>query len=152
MSRLVLSYKDFSREMSTMELLLAEPSAGGADFDTVIASAATVVAAIETVSVGMLAKQSLSINETTEVGDAAAGSKRELGLRIFWADTVAETVGHFTLPSPDPTGAWLQVGLDEVNPAETDIAALITALEANVLSPDGNAINVSRIVEVGRRS
>lgn len=150
MSRLVLSYRDFSREMSSFEMLFAEPSAGGADFDAVLADVAEVVAAIETISVGMLAKESLVINESSEVGDAGAGAKRELGLRVFWADTTAETFGHFTIPCPDPAGAWLVVGSDIVNPAETDIAALIAVLEADVYSPDGNLINVSKIVEVGR--
>jgi hypothetical protein len=61
-------------------------------------------------------------------------------------------VGHFTIPAPDPEGAWLQPGTDLVDASETDIAALIVALEANVLSPDGNAIDVSGIYEVGRRN
>lgn len=152
MGRMILTYRDFSREMSSVELLVAEPSAGGADFDAVVASVATVTAAIEALSIGMLAKESLVINESKEVGDAGAGAKRELGLRVFWSDTTEETIGHFTIPAPDPTGAWLQVGTDEVDYADADIAALITALEANVYSPDGNLINVRKIVEVGRRN
>jgi hypothetical protein len=152
MSRLTLTYRDYSREMSTVEMLLAEPSAGGADFDAVIAAAAAVTAAIDAISTGMLAREGLFINESKEVGDAAPGSKRELGLRVFWADTTAETVGHFTIPSPDPTGAWLQVGTDEVDVTDPLISALITAVEANVYSPDGNLVNVSKIVEVGRRN
>ena len=152
MSRLLLSYRDFSREMSSVEMLLAEPSAGGADFDAVIAGAAAVTAAIETISIGMLAKEGLVINESKEVGDAGAGAKRELGLRVFWADTTAETVGHFTIPAPNPTGAWLVLGTDEVDPTDTDIAALITAVELYVYSPQGNLVDVSKVVEVGRRN
>lgn len=152
MSRLTLTYRDFSRELSTVELLMAEPSAGGADFDAVIADVAEVVAAIAAVSVGVLAREGLFINEDKEIGDAAAGSKRELGLRVFWADTTAETRGHFTIPCPDPTGAWLVVGSDEVDVDDTDIDTLIDALETNVYSPDGNLIAVSKIVEVGRRN
>jgi len=152
MSRLTLTYKDFSREKSTVEMLLAEPAAGGANLDAVVASAAAVVAAIEDVSVCILAKESISFNETVEVGDAPAGAFRELGLRVFWSDTTAETMGHFTIPGPDPTGAWNQVGTDEVNYSDADIAALIVVLEANVLSPDGNPIEIGKIVTVGRRN
>lgn len=150
MSRFVLTFRDYSREMSTVEMLLPDISAGGADYDALVTAAAAVAAAVETVSVGVLAKESIVINEAREVGDASAGSKRELGLRVFWADTTAETVGHFTIPSPDPVGAWLIAGTDMVDHSETDIAALIVALEANVLSPEGNSIEISRIVEVGR--
>jgi hypothetical protein len=152
MSRLVLSYRDFSRETSSIELLIAEPSAGGADFDAVLSDAADLVAAIDDITVCTKAREYLAINESKEVGDPSAGAKRELGLRVFWADTTAETVGHFTIPGPDPTGAWLQVGTDEVDATDADIAALIVAVEANVYSPDGNLVNVSRIVEVGRRN
>lgn len=152
MSRLVLTYRDFSREMSSIEMLMAEPTAGGADFDAVIAAVAAVTAAVETISTGVLAKESLAINEAKEVGDALAGSKRELGLRVFWADTTAETLGHFTIPSPDPTGGWLLVGTDEVDYAHAAIVALVSAVEANVYSPQGNLINVTKIVEVGRRN
>lgn len=152
MSRLTLTYRDFSREMSSVELLLDEPSAGGADFDAVLASAAAVTAAIETISVGMLAKEGLVINESKEVGDPSAGAYRELGMRVFWADTTAEVVGHFTIPCPDPTGGWLEVGSDEVDYGDASIIALISAIEADVLSPAGNAIDVGKIVLVGRRN
>jgi hypothetical protein len=152
MSRLVLTFKDFSREKSTLELLMPEVTAGGADYDALLVSMQDVITALEAVSVGVISKESLSIVEATEVGDAPAGSKRELGLRVFWADTTAETVGHFTIPCPDPTGAWLVVGTDEVDVTDTDIDALIDELETNVYSPDGNLIAVSKIVEVGRRN
>lgn len=152
MARLVFTYKDYSRERSTMELLIAEPSAGGADFDATIAKQVALVAAIAGVTDAVLAKQGMVINESKEVGDSPVGTKRENALRIFWADTTAETVGHFSLPCPDPEGAWLVLGTDKVDLTETAIAALITALEANVLSPAGNAISISQIVEVGRRN
>ena len=152
MSRMTLSYKDFKRKIGTCEFLLPGITAGGADYDALVTAGAAMVTAIEAISVGMLHKEQIAINEAVEVGDAAAGAKREIGLRVFWADTTAETVGHFTIPAPDPEGAWLQVGTDIVDVSDSDIAALITAVNANVLSPDGNAVAVSRIVEVGRRS
>ena len=152
MARMVLTYRDFSREMSSVEMLVAEPSAGGADFDAVIAGVAAVTAAVETISIGVLAKESVIINESKEVGDAGAGAKRELGLRVFWADTTAESVGHFTIPCPNPTGGWLQLGTDDVDLTDASIVALISALEANCYSPQGNLIVVSKIVEVGRRN
>jgi len=152
MSRLVLTYRDFSREQSSVELLMPEVTAGGADYDALVADVAELVASIGAVTVGVLSKQQLAILESKEVGDAAAGSKRELGLRVFWADTTAETVGHFTIPSPDPTGAWLQLGTDEVDVTDTDIDTLIDSLETIVYSPQGNLIAVSKIVEVGRRN
>ena len=152
MARMVLSYRDFSREISTVEMLIAEPSAGGLDFDDVIADMAELIAALGDVTVGVLARESLVIVEDAEVADASAGAYRELGLRVFWADTTAETVGHFTIPCPDPAGAWQQLGTDLVDVSDTDIAALITAINANVYSPAGNLVNVSRIVTVGRRN
>jgi hypothetical protein len=152
MSRMTLSYKDYKRKVGTCDFLLPDITAGGADYDALVTAAAAMVAAIETLNVGILTKEQIAINEAVEVGDAAIGAKRQLGLRVFWADTTAETVGHFTIPSPDPEGAWLQVGTDIVDVNDSDIAALITAVNANVLSPDGNAVNVSRIVEVGRRT
>jgi hypothetical protein len=152
MSRLTLTYRDYSREMSSLEVLIDEPSAGGADFDAVVASAAAVTAAVETISVGMLAREGIFFNESKEVGDPGAGAYRELGMRVFWADTTAEIVGHFTIPCPDPAGGWLEVGSDEVDYADASIVALIAAVEANVLSPQGNAVDVGKIVIVGRRN
>jgi hypothetical protein len=152
MARLILTFKDFSSEMSTVEMLVPEVSAGGADYDALLTDTADLITAIEVVCTGFLAKQAISIVDNTHKGAAAAGSKRELGLRVFWYDVIADTQGHFTLPSPDPTGAWLVAGSDKINLAETDIAALIVEIEALVLSPDGNAVTVEKIVEVGRRN
>jgi hypothetical protein len=147
-----LGFRDYDRKASVCEFLLPDITAGGADYDALVTAGAAMVSAIETISVGQLRKEQIAINEAYEVGDADAGAYRELGMKVFWADTTAETEGHFTIPCPDPVGAWLQVGTDIVDITDTDVAALITATEANVLSPDGNAVNVSRIVIVGRRS
>ena len=152
MSRMTLSYRDYDRKKSNCEFLLPDISAGGADYDALVTAGAAMVAAIEAISVGKKSKEQIAINEDVEVGDAVPGAYRELGMKVFWADTTAETVGHFTIPCPDPEGAWLQVGTDIVDITDSDIAALITAVEANVLSPQGNAVDVGRIVIVGRRS
>lgn len=152
MATLNVTFKDYSREMSTVAVNVAEASAGGADYDALVAKLAGFIGVLDDLSIGVVAKESITIAADKEVGDATAGAKRELGLRVFWSDTTAETQGHFTIPCPDPTGAWLQVGTDEVDYADADVAAFVTWAEANILSPDGNAIEVSKIMEVGRRN
>jgi hypothetical protein len=44
----------------------------------------------------------------------------------------------------------MEPNTDLADLTDTEVAALVTALEANALSPVGNAIEVIRAVQVGR--
>jgi len=75
-------------------------------------------------------------------------------LRIFYEDAVANKRHHFTIPGPDLTITdLLNPGTDKVElDANSEMINLVIALEAECLSPAGNAITVTRARVVGRNS
>lgn len=153
MARCVLSFRDYSREISTVSMSWPEPAAGGADYDAITDTAVTAVkAAIADVTLGQLSSEGVVVQESKEVADAGSAlAQREIGLRVFYSDTTTEKKYHWTFPCAD-LATLAQLGTDRVDPAGTEAAALITALETYALTPDGNAVNVSDLFIVGRNS
>jgi hypothetical protein len=81
----------------------------------------------------------------------AEEAQRELGLRIFYIDTTTQKKYHFTIPGPD-LSLMVSAGFDQVDWSGTEMAALETALETSMKSPDGNAISITSGYVVGRRN
>ncbi|GAH52383.1 unnamed protein product, partial [marine sediment metagenome] len=88
MAKASWSYRDRSDEISTVELSIPDVSAGGADFDTVVASIATLGAAIAAVTECVQAREML--NQTVDTKDPSTPTdvmaQRESAARIFYAD------------------------------------------------------------------
>jgi len=152
-TQMQLTYNDHSNEKSTLSLHFAQIAAGGGNFDTVISSMNTVETAIDNMTLCDNSKQAfydvLSVGEDTPVSPWA---QREIGVRVFFVDDVNGEKGHFTIPGPDLDSLGVVSGTDVLDITDTLEAALVTALEANALSRDGNAISVQRMVIIGRRS
>jgi len=148
------SYRDRSQEISTVELTVADVSAGGADFDDVMADVAALGAAIAGVSNCIQAREVLI--QTVDTKNPASTSdeyaNRESALRVFYGDTTTGEVYHVSIPGPDWGEVDLHPNTDLADMEDTEVAALIVALEANALSPVGNAIEVIRCVQVGRHN
>lgn len=154
MAKASWSYRDESDEISTVEVYVADVSAGGADFDAVMASVAAVgaqfLAATECVQASEKFLQVVDTPDPSTPSDAHAA--RESGLRIFYADDVTGKVYHVTLPGPDWDAIDRLPNTDLCDMNDEPFALIITALEANALSQDGNAITVLRGVKVGRHN
>lgn len=146
------SFRDRSQEISGVELTVADVSAGGADFDTVMADVAALGAAIAGISNCVQARevfiQTVDTKNPASTSDEYAN--RESALRIFYGDTVTGETYHVSIPGPDWSAIGMHANTDLADLEDTELAALVTALEANALSPVGNAIEVIRAVQVGR--
>ena len=148
------SFRDRSQEISSLELTVADISAGGADFDTVMADVAALGAALETISNCIMAREVLTQTVTTKNPASTSDeyANRESALRVFYGDTTTGEVYHVSIPGPDWANIDMEPNTDLADVTDTEVAALVTALEANALSPVGNAIEVIRVVQVGRHN
>ena len=148
-----MGFLDFSDEKSSVSFPVATPSGAAYDFDAFVATLDAIGDAVEAISLCTRGKESVLV-------DVAAGSitlpadahaQREVGLRIFYHDATTQKRYHVTIPGPDLDTVASQ-GYDNVDWSITEMATLETALEANMLSPVGNAIVIDSGRIVGRRS
>lgn len=152
-TQMQLTYNDRSNEKSTLSIHFPQIVAGGTNFDAVISAMEAVEATIDAITLCDNAKQALyDIRSVGEDTPASPWAQRELGVRVFFVDDVNGEKGHFTIPGPDLASLDVQDSSDKLSLSGTLEAALVTALEANALSRDGNSITVQRMVIVGRRS
>jgi hypothetical protein len=154
MAKASWSYRDRSDEISTVEITVADVSAGGADFDAVMADVAALGAGLLGVTDCVQARE--MFNQAVDTKDPATPSdehaQRESALRVFYADDVTGEVYHISVPGPSWDGVDLLPNTDLADLTDEPLATLITAIEANGLSPVGNAITVLRAVQVGRHN
>lgn len=154
MAKASWSYRDKSDEISGVEITVADVSAGGADFDTVMADVAAIgaafLAATECVQAREMFNQAVDVKDPATPTDVLA--QRESALRIFYADDVTGEIYHVSLPGPDWDAIDLLPNTDLADLTDTPVDNIVIALEANALSPVGNAITVLRAVQVGRHN
>lgn len=154
MAKASWSYRDKSDEISGVEMTIADVSAGGADFDTVMADVAALGAAFLAATECIQARE--TFNQAVDTKDPATPTdvlaQRESALRIFYADDVTGEVYHVSLPGPDWDAIDLLPNTDLADLTDVPVANIVIALEANALSPVGNAITVLRAVQVGRHN
>lgn len=154
MAKASWSYRDKSDEISNLEMTVADVSAGGADFDTVMADVAALglafLAATECIQAREVFNQTVDIKDPATPTDPQA--QRESALRIFYADDVTGEVYHVSLPGPDWASIDLQPNTDLADLTDVPVANIVIAMEANGLSPAGNDITVLRAVQVGRHN
>lgn len=93
---------------------------------------------------------SVVVDESSPSIPSATTAQREVAVRIHYSDTV--TNGKFRFDIPGPATAFIPTGTDEYDLSNIGVAALIAVLEANLVSPDGNAITVNSMRFVGRNS
>lgn len=153
-TRATLSYRDYSNELSRLSLNFATLQAGGGNFDAVTGLVDDVAAAILAVTDLVAAGSSIAHPIEDDTGGMPAGeaAQRERGIRIYYHDTAGKK-HSFTIPGIDYTAITVPQGSDAVVLDDAGaMAALVTALEAGVKSPLGNAITVDRAVVIGRNS
>lgn len=153
MSLATISFLDFSGEKSSVSFNLADPSGATFDWDALVAKLDGIGDVIDDVCLCTRGNDSLRV--VAQIGSMAfpadEEAQRELGLRIFYVDTTTWKKYHFTIPGPN-LPLMVVTGHDRVDWSGTEMAALETALEADMLSPDGNAIQLTDGFIVGRRN
>lgn len=154
MAKASWTYRDKSDEVSSVELSIPDVSAGGADFDTVMASVATLGAAILASTECVQARE--VFNQAVDTPDPASPTdvlaQRESALRIFYADDTTGIVYHVSIPGPDWDAIDLLPNTDLADLTDEPLATLVAAIESDAESPVGNAVTVLRAVQVGRHN
>lgn len=144
---------DYSGERTSTQVNLLDLTA--ANFDSVVASAAALQAAL------LLATDcnhvstviSIETDENTAVPPSTVTAQRELAIRVKYVDTVNGETGYLSVPGPD-TGFYPPQGVkgDYVPLDNLIFAAFIAVMEANMVSRDGNGIEVVEGRLVGRNN
>lgn len=150
MGLLSARFRDFSDEYSTLTVIVDDQD--GADVWTQVTGwASALEAALEGLSIATLVsiyyRQGAIAEDDTRPANAFA--QRETGLRLFYSDDADGSRYNITVPAPDLT-TIAQEGTDDVPLSVTEVAALVSWMESNMLSPNGGAITVDRAVIVGR--
>lgn len=151
MGLLTATFRDNSDELSRVSVRVDDLT--GPDVWTV---ATGLGSGLESVLEGLSIATLVSINYTQgtvaedDTRPASLLAQRESGLRFFYQDTEGEK-GNITVAAPDLANLKTP-GTDEADLTITEIAAMVTWLEANALSKGGNAITVNKAVFVGRNN
>lgn len=148
-SKLNLSFVDFDGEISNASVRGTTITAG--NFTAQDALLDAIASAIDGVSVGNMYKDQriLSEVETPKTLPALAWAQRETKWLVRYTDDVdSNGDGSFEIPAADLT--LLLTGTKNMNIASGAGLALVTALEAGMVSRLGNAISIVNVVHVGR--
>ena len=153
MSLATIKFLDYSDEVSTVSFNVATPSGASYDWAALAASIDAVGDVIADVSLCTRSKEQVNVAlaDGSLARPVSTAAQREVGLRIFYVDDTTQKKYHVTIPGPD-TSLMASPGFDIVDWSGTEMAALETAFEANVLSPDGNAVSILTGKIVGRRN
>ena len=154
MAKGLYSFRDRSKEISSIEINTTDVASGGANFDVIVGYVDALGAAFAAAS--LCTQSSESFKQETDTPDAGVPTdvhaQREAGCRIFYSDDVTGKVFHITIPGPDKDNMDMIVESDLYDLTDTLLAAVVSAMETGMLSPDGNAITVLRAVDVGRNN
>lgn len=149
MGRMQFSVRDFSQERSAVDFAIVDLTAGNIAAN--LTAFAAVQTAIDNVTLGTIASRRLvAVDEiVSSVIPANPFAQRELKWLVRYTDSVNGKSGSLEIPTADPTGI-LVAGTDRMDLTEPTPTALVTALEANARTVDGNTFNITGIFLVGR--
>lgn len=88
---------------------------------------------------------------SNDAAPATVTAQREIAIRVIYKDTVTGRSERFDIPGPAVT-FYPGTGTDEIPLSNAIAAAFITVFEANCVSQDGNAVEVTKIYLVGRNN
>lgn len=150
-SQVNFTVRDHSDEYSSMQLNI--PPIDETNWLSVDAQVGALQTAVAALTTGNIARKSL-VAYTEPVDDTRPANpyaQRELGLRLFYQDNVTSKKYHVTVPSPDLI-VVAAGGTDDIDLTLSAVAAVVSAIEALAVSPEGNAITIYAGKIVGRRS
>lgn len=144
MSKVRMPFTDYGGEKSAATVYVSDAIGD--------AAITAIVGGIDGVTLGNR-QDAIFVQEVTKDAGTAGPSSNPLAQReIKWLVRAVDNVNGKNVQLEIPTAdlSLLSGGSDFLDLGGTEAAALVTALEANVLSVDGNAISVSSIQFVGR--
>lgn len=150
--KITQGFIDHSGERSSTEFFVGEGA--GDDYTTAIADGGDVATALAVITLCNFTKRSLSkvINVAVAVIPSDEFAQRESALWVQYTDDVTGAYGTMQIPGPD-LALLAQANTDEVDiVSNITAAAFVIVLEANLVSSAGNAISVTRMRLIGRRS
>lgn len=152
MSSVSFTVRDHSDEKSTVQIPLVQITPL-----TMAAVAAEILAiqvAIAAITTGNIATKTIVLEQekVSDTRPANPYAQRELGLRLFYQDTVTQERFHITIPSPDLL-LVSQGGTDDVDLTGVSVVnALVALLEESMVSAAGNPVSFYKGTVVGRRN
>jgi len=154
MADVVFKIRDFSDEYSTVRIPIADFAADGSDYQARMTQVGSLQAAIAAVTAGTIAPRTVPAERgiVNDTRPASPFAQRELKWLIQYQDDVSGK--HYTLSIPAPALELMSDGGDDVADIVgiTAWSTLVTWLEANMTSPEGNSITVNRVSVVGRNT
>lgn len=146
--RTTFTFKDFDSEQSSVAVWATTLTAGNLTAQMGLAD--DLRDAIDGVSIGSLTKDSRIASETkfAVAPPAVVWAQRETKWHVAMVETGTGNAVSFEIPCADLT--LLQTGTNKMLITSGAGLALVTAIEAYVLSNDGVAVTVTEIVHVGR--
>lgn len=152
MAYITFTYLDYSDEQSTITFQATEPAADGSDLQAIELLLEDIDAAIEDLTLCKNIREAFTISVLeADLVVSDENAQRESGMRVFCKDAVNARKFHFTIPGPDKS-IVAQQGTDKIDLTVTEVAAMVTAVEAGALSPYGNAFTVKSAKLVGRNN
>lgn len=154
-TKVTVGLVDHSNEATKVSFHI--PQLTSSNFDALFAgttgSVDLIEAAIETLSDCNTTRTTSSITNNTDENTAPSTvtAQREVAVRFAYRDTVTGAPGHFDVPGP-VTSIYPDTGTDNIDLANVMVAAAIVVFEAEMVSPAGNAIQITRATLVGRNN
>lgn len=152
--RVTVKLKDHSDELSVLGVHIPDLNLVDSLWADADALADGLAAEIAAMTIGTI--QSVRASQATQAEDktrpANAFAQRETGFRVFFTDNVNQEAGYFTIGTADLGIASVVPGQDELDLSVAPASSLVTWLETNAVTRDGNALTVDRIVIVGRNN
>jgi len=139
---------DFDSEKTVFEV--SAPVLTAANFDAQATLRAALGTAIANITLGTLNQAVFgNVDFQTNTPPASEIAQRESRWLIRYVDDVTQTLYHVTLGTADLVDHMSASAKGFADLADADVAAFVTAFEAYVLSPVGNAVTIQDIMHVG---
>lgn len=153
MGKIQVQLRDYSDEYTSTGINVAD-MAGVSTWDVMTGLADAFVTHVEAHALGTVVDV-YGQQDTQAENDARpanAFAQRELGMRFYVRDQSTQKLHYFTIGTADLGIGSVVAGSDELDLTAAPTAAFKTWIDANLLSPDGNAVVLERAVIVGRNS
>lgn len=152
MSELVATFIDVSGEKSTATLNMNDQ--GGSvtitDIASLVTTAETALNGVSLATLFSVAFRQQFVDDPATL-PASPYAQREAGMRFFYHSNVTGKKGRLTVPAPDMANCALLAGTDLFDPADTEVAALITWIESYV-TINSEAVTVDSVMYIGRNN
>ena len=148
------TWLDRSAEKASMSFRIADFAGDGSNYAGDLTALATLESALDTITDGVIAEESIVATRTRLTNAVPATGKREQKWLVRYEDVAERRVYTLEIPCALDGSMPMATNSDFVDMNATSAArdALITAIEAWVVAPNGNAINVISIESVGRNT